>query len=384
MDSIGKFVRQVLHLESAEDYKRRIDADISKLEEEASEHHGKSDQAVRSATGKYISTLRQEPRYIDACRVVKGLAPAHGFFTGEPRSQAQSSSEEPLDAETAEKLAREAEQALQELEPEPEKKSKGPALGPDGLPVDVEGYLRSLSERAHVLEKKGKEGSANASTEDIEELENLAQEVVDYKAKLRAACGYTNTDFKSDETLHKLEHRLDAISRDLLPGESNKVTAKGEAGVTSEDLQAVANNLKTREKALLLQFVKHHENSGLSPSEAQEVSKLFVEIAELKAKLRTEGLSESEQDKDEEVLNRLLRLSELRMKEQHDERKHAKTRSKELAGDMEEMENLRTEVHKLKRLLQAECGYTHKEIKQDATISELEERLAVLKKFGGA
>ena len=45
-----------------------------------------------------------------------------------------------------------------------------------------------------------------------------------------------------------------------------------------------------------------------------------MKLAERKAYLRTEGLTEKEQDKDEEVMKWLIRLQEIREKEIHDKR----------------------------------------------------------------
>eukprot|EP00931_Biecheleriopsis_adriatica_P094258 TRINITY_DN6792_c0_g2_i1.p1 TRINITY_DN6792_c0_g2~~TRINITY_DN6792_c0_g2_i1.p1 ORF type:complete len:182 (-),score=26.08 TRINITY_DN6792_c0_g2_i1:228-773(-) len=83
MASVGCFVRWALLSESAADYKARVETHIASLGEKSGKLVGRDYQMARSAIGKSIAKMRNEPRYVDACRVVKGQAPAHGFFTRE-------------------------------------------------------------------------------------------------------------------------------------------------------------------------------------------------------------------------------------------------------------------------------------------------------------
>merc|ERR1719206_451337 len=65
---------------AAEKLKAEVDAHIAELEASLSTLTGKDNKKQRSATGKQIFDLKLTPQYIDACKVVKGLEPKHGFF----------------------------------------------------------------------------------------------------------------------------------------------------------------------------------------------------------------------------------------------------------------------------------------------------------------
>lgn len=379
----------MLRLESAEEYKDRIDADIALLEAEAAEHHGKQDQRVRSATGKYISRLRLNPRYVDACRVSRGLAPAHGYFEKEAvqavheskdESGHEPSSSSHIDSNEAAKLAREAEQALFEAIPESEREVavQTLALNEDGLPKDSEDTLiHAWSLRLDRLEDRINE-SGVTTMKDVDDLQLVAQEVVDYKAILHKKLGKSKKDLKADDDLKHFELRLEKVSEALLAATGS------EDQHPSASIKAKARELRSRERNLATRLVRHHEDTvGLCPSEAREISELVVKVADLKAALKAKGLAEHEQDRNEEVMKLLIRLQELRQKEHHDA-KHSKRHSKEFTADMEELEQLHADLEALKHTLRDEHGYSQKDIRQDPEISALEERLTFLKKFGGA
>jgi len=249
------------------------------LQAEADALSGKDHQKARGEKGKKISALRSGGRYIDACRVTKGLAPAHGHFEAESADTA--GAEEIVDPQSAARLAAEATAALRRVEgAAPRGKSVGGGAGNSGSTADAE-------------------------------VEELREE----------------------------ERRLLA-----------RLAARGTA--------------------------------GLPPSAAKEVERLSAEIAELKAGLAAEGLTEGEQDKEERVLPRLVRLAELQQSQRHDKKQERRDRE-ELEGIRGEVELLRAKVDAHKRGLREE-GLTSKEVRQDAQVGDLEERLATLRRMGGA
>ena len=65
---------------AAECYKREVEAKISMLEFQQAQLTGKDRKKERSAKGKEAAELRNEQRYVDACKVVKGLEPKFGHF----------------------------------------------------------------------------------------------------------------------------------------------------------------------------------------------------------------------------------------------------------------------------------------------------------------
>merc|ERR1719222_125531 len=64
----------------AEKFKAEVDEQIAALEAEAEKLTGKDNMKARSAKGKEAMDMKHKPQYIDACKVVKGLQPVHGFF----------------------------------------------------------------------------------------------------------------------------------------------------------------------------------------------------------------------------------------------------------------------------------------------------------------
>jgi len=368
--------------EAALEYKNFTDKQIAELSAEVKALTGKEHHKDRHEKGRVIAELRAQSRYIDACRVSKGMPPLHGFFRG-----AESKDEEvALDADEAARLAAAAERALKELEPKVEAMPHI-VLPEQGLPAGIEDKLfEEWATRMAGLEKKA--GAHEPLPEDVDELQSIAQGIVDYKERLHRTCGYRNKDVKEDRRLRLLEDRLDALAEATLPdfaGPRPALEAEGGSG-GAVGAAVNASELKRRAQQLAAKMVRRHEEvTGLSPSEAREVERLLVEITELKARMTVEGLTEHEQDRDERIFARMLRVSELRRKEHHD-KKHDQHRHKVKAHDelRTELEQLRSDLGSHKQRLRDELGYSHKDLKHDPDVAELEERLAALHKFGGA
>lgn len=155
----------------------------------------------------------------------------------------------------------------------------------------------------------------------------------------------------------------------------------GGAGNSGSTADAEVEELREEERRLLARLAARG-TAGLPPSAAKEVERLSAEIAELKAGLAAEGLTEGEQDKEERVLPRLVRLAELQQSQRHDKKQERRDRE-ELEGIRGEVELLRAKVDAHKRGLREE-GLTSKEVRQDAQVGDLEERLATLRRMGGA
>jgi len=62
------------------EFKEYTDEKVRTLELEAGKLTGKTHKKERASKGKEVSALKNESRYIDACKVVKGLKPKYGFF----------------------------------------------------------------------------------------------------------------------------------------------------------------------------------------------------------------------------------------------------------------------------------------------------------------
>eukprot|EP00448_Togula_jolla_P007037 CAMPEP_0170614510 /NCGR_PEP_ID=MMETSP0224-20130122/24846_1 /TAXON_ID=285029 /ORGANISM="Togula jolla, Strain CCCM 725" /LENGTH=114 /DNA_ID=CAMNT_0010940187 /DNA_START=107 /DNA_END=447 /DNA_ORIENTATION=+ len=73
-----------LDIDAASKFKEEMDAKIAGLEAEAAALTGKDNKKLRQEKDKDKTNLKKDKQYIDACKVVKGLQPAHGFFVKTP------------------------------------------------------------------------------------------------------------------------------------------------------------------------------------------------------------------------------------------------------------------------------------------------------------
>merc|ERR1711953_393056 len=67
-------------VEAATAYKEEHDTKIKEKEDAAAALTGKDNKKARTELSKEVSTMKAEEKYIDACKVVKGLAPPKGNF----------------------------------------------------------------------------------------------------------------------------------------------------------------------------------------------------------------------------------------------------------------------------------------------------------------
>jgi len=344
---------------TASEYKFHMESNIAALQLEAAKLEGKHHHGDRTAIGKIIAELRAEPRYIDAVRVFNGSDSAHGFFV--PKS-AKIASHGP-DPEEAAKVAAETEAQLAELaEPEPHQ-----VLHPTAAD-DEDALTKTWSRRLEKLEASMAEPVEvpEEGTENINELEEIAGEILEYRVELKKTLGYSNRDLKEDEALQRLEARLDVLSGMLFPTELQPTVDVEE--------------LRQWERRLTAKLAREQQlTAGLSPSEAKEVERLLPEIAEFKASLAAEGFTEREQEQEERVLLRRQRLAELQEKAQHDKKhiKHTRLHHPDASlGD--ELKQLRAKLDQHKKQLQDEQGLSLKDMKQEPELCELEARLAFL------
>merc|ERR1712176_50894 len=69
-----------LDLEGATAYKAEHEAKIKEKEEAAAALTGKDNKKARTELSKEVSAMKAEEKYVDACKVVKGLPPPKGNF----------------------------------------------------------------------------------------------------------------------------------------------------------------------------------------------------------------------------------------------------------------------------------------------------------------
>jgi len=125
---------------------------------------------------------------------------------------------------------------------------------------------------------------------------------------------------------------------------------------------------------------KKTESAGLSPAEKKELEQLKSDIVARKTKLKEEGLSGGQQNKDSQVVEWVARMNELKEKEspgstQKPDKKDDK-KKKPLSADLQKAaDQLKQEIEEYKSKLRSEFGYSNKDIKGDPELQEMEARL---------
>eukprot|EP00438_Fugacium_kawagutii_P036095 Skav218076 [mRNA] locus=scaffold1832:170386:171723:- [translate_table: standard] len=227
---------------AAEKYRKEVEARIACLEFEAARLTGKDNKKERSAKGKEVAELRAEHRYVDACKISKGLEPKFGNFVTK--------------AAVVPEIVPEPVQQVIETKPKKEnkkeKKQESAGLSPAET-KELEDLKQSIIERKAILKEQGMSGGQQNKDEEIvkmvtrmnelkekqepgsskkdakdkkdikkktplspeeqRDFANLQGEVEVYKAKLRNEFGYSNKEMKADPDLQDMEARLAAFQR---------------------------------------------------------------------------------------------------------------------------------------------------------------------------
>merc|ERR1711974_373693 len=70
----------VVDSEAAAAFKTEQEAAIKEKEDHAATLTGKANKNERAAVGKEVSAMKNDPKYVDACKIAKGLTPPNGNF----------------------------------------------------------------------------------------------------------------------------------------------------------------------------------------------------------------------------------------------------------------------------------------------------------------
>jgi hypothetical protein len=243
-----------LDVPAAEQYKATVEDRIAALEAEAAQLTGKDNKKERTAKGKEVADLKAESRYIDACKVVKGLEPKNGNFV-KGGLQAPKVKE----SVTAVAAVVEAPAAVEEetkKDKKPAKKMESAGLSPAETKeletlkqniIDRKNQLKAEGmsggqqnkdpqivewvTRMNVLKEKQEPGSttggdkkdkdagkkktskAPLSQEEQKDMAKLEQEVETYKARLKAEFGYSKKEMAADPDLQDMETRLKELQK---------------------------------------------------------------------------------------------------------------------------------------------------------------------------
>jgi len=191
---------------SAEAFKQEQEASIKAKEEEGNALTGKENKKARTEIGKQVSAMKVDPKYIDACKIVKGLAAPNGNFqiSGAPKKA------------EAKELTTAA--APDVAEPEAAKDGK---KAKDAKPKKTE--------------------SAGISKAERDELEKLKGEIIARKAALKAA-GKSGGECNKDEQVVAWVARMNELKIKEDP-------SLAEAGKDKEKPKKKGGNLSSAQQA---------------------------------------------------------------------------------------------------------------------------------------
>jgi len=227
---------------AAEKYKAEIDTRMKTLEDEAALLTGKDNKKERAAKGKEVAELKAEQRYVDACKIVKGLEPKFGNFvtkaavipdapieTKGPEEDTKVASKKDSKKETKKESAGLSPAETKELENLKqsivERKTILKEQGMSGGQQNKDEEVVKMVARMNELKEKQEPGSTKKekdakkdkktplSAEEQKEFQKLQGEIEIYKAKLRTEFGYSNKDIKADPDLQEVESRIAAFQK---------------------------------------------------------------------------------------------------------------------------------------------------------------------------
>ena len=232
-----------LDVAGAEQYKAEIEGRIAALDAEAAKLSGKDNKKERTAKGKEAADLKVEQRYVDACKVAKGLEPKFGNFVTKPSPAPVV--EQPTMAEEPKKEVKEAKRETKPKKEEVgltavetkelenlkqaimERKAILKEQGMSGGQQNKDAEVVKMVDRMNELKEKqepgstkkdakkegGKKSRAPLSAEEQKELSKLQGEIEAYKNKLKKEFGYSNKDMKNDPDLVEMESRLAELEK---------------------------------------------------------------------------------------------------------------------------------------------------------------------------
>jgi hypothetical protein len=234
--------------DAAKAYLDQCDAEIKQMEDEVKALTGKDNKKARTEKSKAVSAAKNDPKYIDATKVCKGLEPKNGNFikskTEAPKKVEKK--EEPKEApkeepkkEEKEKKAKKTESAgiskeeRQELEDLKNKivakKAELKAAGMSGGQQNKDPEVAAMVARMNELKekespgstakagkdkgdsKKGKKGAL--SSEEQKEMDDLKGQIEQYRERLVKEFGYSKKEIKADPEMCELEDKLKAFEK---------------------------------------------------------------------------------------------------------------------------------------------------------------------------
>jgi len=221
------------------------EAAIKEMEAEVKLLTGKENKKAQTEKKKAISAAKNDPKLIDAQKIVKGLEPKNGNFVKvkqqakkiekkeEPKAEepkkeeAKKEDKKPKKAESA-GISKEERQELEDLKNKiVARKSELKAQGMSGGQQNKDPEVAQMVARMNELKEKespvstakaGKDkGSSKKkgalSSEEQKEMEELKGQIEQYRERLVKEFGYSKKEIKADPEMLELEDKLKAFEK---------------------------------------------------------------------------------------------------------------------------------------------------------------------------
>lgn len=227
----GQEVEAELDTAAATAYKEKIDAEIAAIDAEANALTGKDNKKARADLGKKSSAMKTEEKYIDACKVVKGLQPKNGNFVVKaggyvPSAAAAAKTEEKKEETKAAKkddkpkkekecagISRAEKDELEKIKTQIiDKKKELKEQGMSGGQMNKNEEIVAMVARMNELKEKECPGSTTAAKDDkkegkkegklsaevMKQLEEKEAAYAEYMNKLQTEFKYTKKEIAAD------------------------------------------------------------------------------------------------------------------------------------------------------------------------------------------
>merc|ERR1712187_159489 len=219
-------------VDAATAYKEEHDTKIKEKEDAANALTGKDNKKARTELSKEVSAMKAEEKYVDACKVVKGLAPPKGNFVksiqkgdgpkkSEPETKA--AEEEKKDVKKDDKKPKKGESAgiskaerdeLEKLkkdiiERKAELKAQGMSGGQCNKDEQVVAWVARMTELKIKEDPTAAEGEKKEKKKPAsEEKMALEKRMEEYRLQLKSEFGYSDKDIKADPDYADMQKQL--------------------------------------------------------------------------------------------------------------------------------------------------------------------------------
>jgi len=214
-----------IDLDGATAYKDEIEKVIANLDTEIAGLAGKDNKKKRTEKEKEKSAMKVEKKYIDACKIVKGLPPPNGNFQ-KVTAPAKAESAEPATAAEPEEKKEEAEKTKEKKE-KPAKKAESA-----GISKAERDELEKL--KTQIIERKTELKASGMSGGQINKEEQIVQWVTRMNELKEKECPGSTTTKKDDDKKKRGK---------VLDSEAQKMVEE-----MQKDFEAYENQLRTEFK----------------------------------------------------------------------------------------------------------------------------------------